>query len=108
MESIDKKLTKKEVSWIKEYFKAEGNATAATREVYGGTPGACRVKGHKKLKKFRHIIGEILEREFDKMEFKGISGIDFYLHNLQRDFEIAEEFGEFMKGNKKVTARLLK
>ena len=38
MQSIDKKLTAKEKLWIKEYFKAGCNATAATREAYGGTP----------------------------------------------------------------------
>ena len=108
MESIDKKLTEKEVSWIKEYFKAKGNAAAATREAYGGTPWACRVKGHKKLNKFRHIINEIVEREFHKMEYRGISGIDFYLGNLERNLAGTMEFEEFMKGNKRITARLLK
>jgi hypothetical protein len=106
MQTIDKKLTAKEKLWIKEYFKAEGNAAAATREAYGGTPGACRVKGHKKLNKFRHIINEIVEREFDKMQYREISGIDFYLGNLERNLEGTMEFEEFMKGGK-VTSRLL-
>jgi hypothetical protein len=44
------KFTERERAWIREYFKAEGNATKASRTVYGGTPGACRVKGHKKGK----------------------------------------------------------
>ena len=91
-----------------EYFKAEGNATEATRRVYGGTPVACRVKGHKKLKKFMPIINEIVEKEFHEMEFQGISGIEFYLGNLERNFERALDFDKFMKGNRKVMTRLLK
>jgi hypothetical protein len=58
------KLIQREKAWIKAYFVAAGNATEATRRVYGGTPGACRVKGHKKLKKFEPILNEIEERGF--------------------------------------------
>ncbi len=108
MQTIHRKLTEKEKAWIKEYFRVDCNASEATRKVYGGTPGACRVKGHKKLKKFRDILIEIVEKEFHKMEYQGISGIDFYLGYLERNFERAMEFGEFMRGNKKVIPRLLK
>lgn len=98
MYSLEKKLTEREKAWIREYYKAEGNATEATRRVYGGTPGSCRVKGHKKLMKFEPILSEIEEREFDKMEYQEISGIEFYLGCLERDFERGEEFGKMMKG----------
>jgi len=94
------RLTEKEKAWIREYFKADGNATAATRTVYGGTPGACRVKGHKKAKKFETILREIREREFDKMECQGMSGIDFYLGNHEREVEEGERFMEAVGGTR--------
>jgi len=68
MESLKGEVTEREKAWVKEYFR---NATEATRRVYGGTPGACRVKGHKKAKKFELILREIVEPEFDKMEYRG-------------------------------------
>ena len=100
MESLESKLTENERKWIKEYFKSEGNATEATRRVYGGTPGACRVKGHKKLKKFESILREIEEREFHEMEYQGVSGVDFYLEEMERRFERSEKFWQEIGGAK--------
>ena len=94
------KFTERERAWIREYFKAEGNATEATRMVYGGTPGACRVKGHKKVKKFKGILREIKEKELDKMEYQGVSGIDFYLGNLEREVEEERRFMKMVSGKK--------
>jgi hypothetical protein len=79
------KLTERERKWIKAYFGAQGNATEATRQVYGGTPGACRVKGHKKKRKFNLILQEIEAGRFYKMEYNGMTGIDFYLGNLETE-----------------------
>jgi hypothetical protein len=42
------------------------------------------------------------------MEFQGISGIDFYLANLERNLERVMQFDKFMKGSKKAIARSLK
>lgn len=64
-------------------FKIKFNATEATRRVYGGTPGACKVKGHKRLMKLEPLLKEIHEREFHEMEYQGIDGIDFYLGDLE-------------------------
>ena len=88
------KLTEKEKEWIKAYFEADGNATEATRQVYGGTPGACRVKGHKKVRKFKTILTEIKLKELDLMEFQEMTGIEFYLENLERK---EMEFKKFWK-----------
>ena len=92
------RLTERENKWIKAYFKAEGNATEATRMVYGGTPGACRVKGHKKVKKFKAILREIERKGFSEMEYQGMSGIDFYLGNLQREAGEARKFWKEVGG----------
>ncbi len=100
MESLESRLTEKERAWVKEYFKSEGNATEATRRAYGGTPGACRVKGHKKLKKFAPILHEIEEREFHEMQYHGMSGIDFYLGDMERRFEKSERFWQEVGGAK--------
>jgi len=97
MQSLDKPLTEKEKSWIREYFKAEMNATEATRKVYGGTQTSCKVKGHKRSQKLSNLLRELEEREFHKMEYQGISGIDFYLGNLQREFEKYLEFDAMIR-----------
>jgi hypothetical protein len=39
MEALKSRLTEKEWNWIKAHFEAQGNATEATRTVYGVTPG---------------------------------------------------------------------
>ena len=44
MEDLNIKLTDKEKAWLRVYFEANGNATEATRTVYGGSPISCRVK----------------------------------------------------------------
>jgi len=97
MQSLDRALTDKEMAWIREYFKAKFNATEATRRVYGGTPGSCRVKGHKRLKKLLPIIREICEREFHKMEYQGINGLEFYLGDLERRVEEGLKYEEIVK-----------
>lgn len=65
MEDLDIRLKEKEQAWIRIYFEAHGNATEATRIVYGGTPISCMVKGH---------ISDnvIMERGFDKMSWRGL------------------------------------
>ena len=68
MGSFDIELTDKEIEWIRELFMAKGNAAQAARNICGGTPRGCRVKGHKKLKKLDPIIRDILEKELCKME----------------------------------------
>ena len=97
MESFDIELTDKEIEWIREFFRAKGNATQAARNIYGGTPGSCRVKGHKKLKKLDPIITDILEKEFYKMEYQGINGVDFYLGDLKRRIEKDKKYDEIVK-----------
>jgi hypothetical protein len=84
MKNLRGKFTEKEKAWIKEYFKAHGNATEATREVYGGTSASCRVKGFRKAQKFKGIIHEIIEKNLDEMEFHGLNGVDFYLETIER------------------------
>jgi hypothetical protein len=87
IEAMRKKLTQKEKTWIREYFKANGSATQATRVTYGGTPGACRVKGHKKLRKLGSLITEIRGKGFDQMKSGDIAGVDFYLGDMERRHE---------------------
>ncbi len=89
------KLTKREKAWIKAYFEAEGNATEATRRVYGGTPGACRVKGHKKVKKLGPFIRAIRARGFDQMKAGDMTGVEFYLGDMERRAE-ENEFWKMM------------
>ena len=84
MPCFDKQLTEKEVAWIREFFKAKFNATEAARRVYRGTPGSCRVKGHKKLRKLEPILKDIYEKGLHKMSYQDISGVDFYLGDLER------------------------
>lgn len=100
MKSLKGKFTEREKTWIKAYFKAVGNATEATRVVYGGTPGSCRVKGHKKKLKFQLILQEIEARGLDRMEYNGVTGIDFYLGNLEREENEQKRFIEMVSGKK--------
>ena len=99
MQGLDRALTdkEKEKAWIREFFKVKFNATETTRRVYGGTPGSCRVKGHKRLKKLEPILREIHEREFHKMEYQRINGIEFYLADLERRFHKEEKYDEILK-----------
>ena len=100
MKSLKGKFTEREKTWIKAYFKAVGNATEATRVVYGGTPGSCRVKGHKKKVKFQLILQEIEARGLDRMEYNGVTGIDFYLGNLEREKNEQRRFIEMVRGKR--------
>jgi len=82
-----RKLTEKEEAWIKEFFKASGNASEAAQRIYGGSSGSSRVKGFRRVKKFEPILVDIQQRGLDKMECQGISGVKFYLRNLERKSE---------------------
>jgi len=62
------------------YFEVGGNATEATRAVYGGTPLSCKVKGCKRLKKLTPEICNIIERGYPEM----VDGVDFYLSDMER------------------------
>ena len=74
-----------EREWIKEYFKTGKNATEAARIIYGGSPLNCKIRGGNKVKRLNTILKEIEDRNLDKMECQGMSGIDFYLGNLERE-----------------------
>ena len=69
------KFTEREKVWIRNYFKAGFNATAASRVAYGGTPISCRVKGWGKKKKFEPILEYIFKRRLFQMQ----GGVDAYL-----------------------------
>ena len=80
MEDFDIRLKDKEKAWIRVYFESGGNASEATRAVYGGTPLSCRVKGHKRLTRLNPVICDFFERGFDQMA----NGVDLYLSDLER------------------------
>ncbi len=100
METLARKLTERENNWIKEFFKVSGNASEAARRIYGGTCGSCRVKGFRKVRKLEPILVDIHQRGFDKMECQGMSGVDFYLRNLEREAEEDARFWEQVGGYK--------
>jgi hypothetical protein len=100
MESFKSKLTERETAWIKEFFEVSGNASEADRRIYDGTYGSCRVKGFRKVKKFEAILVDIQNRGFDKMEYQGMTGTDFYLGNLEREVEEREKFMKEVGGYK--------
>lgn len=100
MQGLDRELTDKEKAWIREFFKAEFNATETTRRVYGGTPGSCRVKGHKRLKKLEPILSDIYNKGLHKMEYQGINGIDFYLGDLEQKERRWKELMDKVLSNK--------
>ena len=70
MEDLNLRLREKEASWIRVWFESGGNATEATRAVYGGTPISCCVKGHKRLRRLTPVIEWILDRGLDLMSYK--------------------------------------
>ena len=70
MERPDIRLRDKEIEWLKAYFQSGGNASEATRAVYGGTPLSCRVKGHKRLRRLTPVIDWILDRGLDRMSYE--------------------------------------
>ena len=100
MKNLKGKFTEREKKWIKVYFEADRNATEATRVVYGGTPGSCRVKGHKKKIKLKPILQEIATGGFYTMEYNGVTGIDFYLGNLEREENEQRAFIGMVSGKK--------
>ena len=92
MEDLDIRLKEKELSWIRVYFESGGNASEATRCVYGGTPLSCRVKGHKRLQRLLPVICDFFDRGFDKMD----GGVDFYLSDMERKVKEREALMERM------------
>jgi hypothetical protein len=68
---------------IQYYFSFRGNASRASREVYGGTARSSMVKGWRKKKKFTAILREIIDREFYLMD----GGIACYLYYLNTKAE---------------------
>ena len=56
-----------------------------------------RVKGHKKVRNFKSVLQEIRVREFDRMEYQGISGIDFCLGYLEDQFRKNQEWDQDFK-----------
>lgn len=101
MEGFNRKLKGKEVSWIKIYFQSGGNASEATRYVYGGTPLSCRVKGHKLHRRLQPVINDIVGRGFDQMKTEDTTGVDFYLEDRDRRLKESEFFGELMRHPKR-------
>lgn len=100
MVSLGWKLTEKEKSWIHAYFEARGNASQATKKVYGGTIGSIRVKGYRKKMKLQPILQRIEAAGFDTMKFSGLAGIDYYLGNLEREPDEQRAFIEMVRGKK--------
>ena len=70
MEHPDVRLSDREVEWLKAYFQSGGNASEATKSVYGGTPLSCRVKGCKRLKRLTPVIEWIFYRGIERMSYE--------------------------------------
>ncbi len=85
MEDLNITLTDRERAWLRIYFEANGNASEATRAVYGGTPQSVRVKGHKILTRLYPVIKDMGERGFLGMACGEMTGIDFYLGDMERE-----------------------
>ena len=110
VERLNVKLTEKDKAWLRVYCKTKGNATEATRAVCGGTPLSCRVKGYKRRIRLSPIIDDILGRGFHRMRYGDMTGVDFYLGNLERMAQEEKAFWDEvrqMKGGKRL-ARILR
>ena len=107
VERLSVKLTEKDKAWLRVYCKTRGNATEATRVVCGGTPLSCRVKGYKRRIRLSPVIDDILDRGFHRMRYGDMTGIDFYLGNMEREAEEERVFMESVGGMKGIM-RLLK
>ena len=97
MENSVVRLTDKDRAWLRIYFEAKGNASEATRAVYGGTPGSIRVKGHKILTRLYPVIKDMGERGFLGMSYGDMTGIDFYLGDMERKAEEEQALMERFK-----------
>ena len=89
---LNVRLTEKDKAWLRVYCQTRGNATEATRAVSGGTPISCLVKGHKRLKRLLTVIDDILDRGFHRMRYGDMTGVDFYLGNMERMAEEEKAF----------------
>src|SRR5512143_3297436 len=110
VERLKVKLTEKERAWLRVYGQTMGNATEATRVVCGGTPLSCRVKGYKRRIRLSPIIDDILGRGFHRMRYGDMTGVDFYLGNMERMAQEEKAFWDEvrrMKGGKRL-ARMLR
>ena len=109
VERLNVKLTEKDKAWLRVYCKTRGNATEATRVVCGGTPLSCRVKGYKRRTRLSPIIDDILGRGFHRMRYGDMTGVDFYLGNMERMAQEEKAFWDEvrrMKGGKRLVRML--
>ena len=107
---LNVRLTEKDKAWLRVYCKTRGNATEATRVVCGGTSISCRVKGHKRRIRLSPIIDDILDRGFHRMRYGEMTGVDFYLGNMERMVQEEKAFWDEvrrMKGGKRL-AKILR
>ena len=95
VERLNVRLTEKDRAWLRVYCRTRGNATEATRVVCGGTPISCRVKGHKRRTRLSPIIDDILDRGFHRMRYGEMTGVDFYLGNMEREAEEEKAFWDW-------------
>ena len=110
VERLNVRLTEKDKAWLRVYCATKGNATEATRVVCGGTPLSCRVKGYKRRTRLSPIIDDILGRGFHRMRYGEMTGVDFYLGNMEREAEEEKAFWDEvrrMKGGKRL-AKILR
>ena len=110
VERLSVRLTEKDRAWLRVYCQTKGNATEATRVVCGGTPLSCRVKGYKRRTRLSPIIDDILGRGFHRMRYGEMTGVDFYLGNMERMAEEEKAFWDEvrrMKGGKRL-AKILR
>jgi len=109
VERLNVRLTEKDKAWLGVYCATKGNATKATRIVCGGTPLSGRVKGYKRRTRLSPIIDDILGRGFHRMRYGEMTGVDFYLGNMEREAEEEKAFWDEvrrMKGGKRLVRML--
>ena len=109
VERLNVRLTEKDKAWLRVYCATKGNATEATRVVCGGTPLSCRVKGYKRRTRLSPIIDDILDRGFHRMRCGDMTGVDFYLGNMEREAQEERAFWDEvrrMKGGKRLVRML--
>ena len=109
VERLSVRLTEKDKAWLRVYCATKGNATKATRIVCGGTPLSGRVKGYKRRTRLSPIIDDILGRGFHRMRYGEMTGVDFYLGNMEREAEEEKAFWDEvrrMKGGKRLVRML--
>ena len=109
VERLNVRLTEKDKALLRVYCATKGNATKATRIVCGGTPLSGRVKGYKRRTRLSPIIDDILGRGFHRMRYGEMTGVDFYLGNMERMAEEEKAFWDEvrrMKGGKRLVRML--